>query len=51
MEDFGVAREVSLLVVTVFVIGFGVGKSFGETLDSTATLLILDRPHGFCSTI
>jgi hypothetical protein len=51
MEDFGVAREVSLLVVTVFVIGFGVGKSLGETLDSIARLLILDRPHGFCSTI
>lgn len=27
MESFGVAREVSLLVVTVFVIGFGVGES------------------------
>lgn len=26
MKDFGVAREVSLVVVTVFVIGFGVGK-------------------------
>lgn len=27
MESFGVSREVSLVVVTVFVIGFGVGKS------------------------
>lgn len=27
MEDFGVSREVSLVVVTVFVVGFGVGKS------------------------
>lgn len=26
MESFNVSREVSLLVVTVFVIGFGVGK-------------------------
>lgn len=26
MESFGVSREVSLVVVTVFVIGFGVGK-------------------------
>lgn len=26
-EQFGVSREVSLVVVTVFVIGFGVGKS------------------------
>jgi len=26
MESFGVAREVSLVVVTVFVVGFGVGK-------------------------
>lgn len=26
-EQFGVSREVSLIVVTVFVIGFGVGKS------------------------
>lgn len=28
MKDFHVAREVSLLVVTVFVIGFGVGTSY-----------------------
>ena len=28
MESFDVSREVSLVVVTVFVIGFGVGKSF-----------------------
>lgn len=27
MKDFGVAREVSLLTITVFVIGFGVGMS------------------------
>lgn len=26
MEDFGVSREVSLVVVTVFVVGFGIGK-------------------------
>lgn len=26
MEDFGVSREVALITVTVFVIGFGVGK-------------------------
>lgn len=51
MEDFGVAREVSLLTVTVFVIGFGVGKSLRDTLESIATLLIMNRPHGFCSTV
>jgi hypothetical protein len=28
METFGVSREVSFVVVTVFVIGFGVGKPF-----------------------
>lgn len=28
MEDLGVSREVSLLTITVFVIGFGVGKSY-----------------------
>lgn len=28
MESFGVSREVSFVVVTVFVIGFGVGKLF-----------------------
>lgn len=27
MDDFGVGREVSLLVITVFVIGFGIGES------------------------
>lgn len=26
MEDFGVSREVSLVVVTVFVVGFGIGE-------------------------
>jgi hypothetical protein len=32
MEDFNVSREVSLVVVTVFVIGFGVGKLFVGSL-------------------
>lgn len=40
MEDFGVSREVSLVVITVFVIGFGVGKlrhhlALGITLTKT----------------
>jgi hypothetical protein len=26
MEEFGISREISLLVITVFVIGFGIGK-------------------------
>lgn len=26
IEEFGIGREVSLLVITVFVIGFGIGK-------------------------
>ena len=32
MEDFGVSREVALVTVTVFVVGFGVGKSLLITL-------------------
>ncbi|KAI9045135.1 MFS transporter [Aspergillus affinis] len=48
MESFGVAREVSLVVVTVFVIGFGVGpmafapmsEMFGRRPVYAVTLLI-----------
>lgn len=35
MESFGVSREVSFVVVTVFVIGFGVGKSSQTYLGLT----------------
>ncbi|PWY92140.1 MFS multidrug transporter [Aspergillus heteromorphus CBS 117.55] len=48
METFGVSREVSFLVVTVFVIGFGVGpmvfaplsEMVGRRVVYTATLLL-----------
>lgn len=38
-ETFGVSREVSLVVVTVFVIGFGVGKFLKHSLQPIMMLI------------
>lgn len=45
MESFGVTREVSFVVVTVFVVGFGVGK---QTYDTGAGRRLISscRSHG-----
>lgn len=45
MESFGVAREVSLVVVTVFVVGFGVGKSqVFQNIDFSSMLTLHEAP-------
>jgi hypothetical protein len=49
MEDFGVSREASLVVVTVFVVGFGVGKSARRFPLLIIVVLTLSRPHVLCS--
>ena len=47
VESFHVSREVSFVVVTVFVIGFGVGKLLKEWL--WLDVPNIHRPYGFCS--
>lgn len=49
-EDFGVSREVSFVVITVFVIGFGVGKSIQVSIDVLKTNII-PRTDGFCTCV
>lgn len=46
MESFDVSREVTFLTVTVFVIGFGVGKFFYHRLERL--WLIASRSYGIC---
>lgn len=43
-ETFNVSEEVALLTITVFVVGFGIGKFLHEALT---TLADISRPHGF----
>lgn len=54
VKEFHVSLEVSLLTITVFVIGFGVGKfldlssSVDQVTDTNPRFL---RSHGFCATV
>lgn len=50
-EEFGIGRVVALLSVTVFVIGFGVGKispSYSQNMNRLK-LTCIYRSHGICS--
>lgn len=50
MESFNVSREVALLTVTVFVIGFGVGM-FSPISPCQDSKLIHSRSYGICSDV
>ena len=46
-KDFHVSEEVSLLAITLFVVGFGVGKLNGDR--NFAPMLTMYRPYGLCA--
>lgn len=48
---FGVSEEVSLLTITVFVIGFGVGMCYPPVFTSSILTDVLSRTYGICTVI
>lgn len=48
---FGVSEEVSLLTITVFVIGFGVGMCYPPVFTSSILTDVLSRTYGICTVV
>ena len=49
-QEFGTSREVSLLAITLFVIGFGIGKQLSLPANDCSALTVdCCRAHGFRS--